>query len=92
MVPDMGAKSRAAMEEARRRLEDLGPTAPPCDNPACNPFGKASSSNGIVLIRLPGGGSVAKNACSPLRCAWDLAGPSLQPLWSPHPPGRYREA
>lgn len=86
MVPDMGAKSRAAMEEARRRLEErkaetLGPTAPPCDNPACNPFGK-----------LPGGGSVAKKACSPLRCAWDLAGTSLQPLWSPHPPGRYREA
>lgn len=94
----MGAKSRAAMAEAAARLEarkaeTLGPSAPPCDNPRCNPFGKAAPSTGTVLIRLAGGGSVIKNACSPLRCAFDMAGDmSASATWAPHAPGRYRGA
>lgn len=98
----MGRKSREAMEQARRSLdarkdEALGPSAPPCDNPQCGgPLGglfSAKPSKGTVLIRLPGGGSTIKNVCSPLRCAFDLAGDmSATATYAPHAPGRYRGA
>lgn len=94
----MGAKSRATMAEAAARLEarkaeTLGPSAPPCENPKCNPFGKAGVSTGTVLVRLPKGGSVLKNVCGPLRCAWDVAGDlSASASFAPHAPGRYRGA
>ncbi len=86
----MGAKARAEMEAARRSLEARkveahGPAALPCDNPKCNPFGKAALSKGTILIRLPNGGAVIKNVCSPLRCAWDLAGDlSATTSYAPH--------
>lgn len=86
----MGAKARQAMEAARRSLEArkaeaFGPAAPPCA--ACG-----QPSKGTVLHHLPTGGAKLSNVCSPLRCAFEVAGDmSATASWAPHRPGSYRD-
>lgn len=91
----MGAKSRLLMEQAKASLEArkaavLGPAAPPCANAKCNPGGQPSRSTGTVRIGAWPGKDVP--VCSPLRCAFDVAGDlSAMASYAPHRPGQYRE-